>query len=45
VVSTEDEEVFGIFDFVSKKEAYYFNRLFSSVNVVTKEEIIGLETQ
>ena len=42
VVAPEDEEVFGVFNFVCEKETYHFNGLFSSVNIITKEEVIGL---
>ena len=42
VVTTEDEEVFWIFDFVCKKEADCLERLLSSVNVITKEQVISL---
>jgi hypothetical protein len=42
VVSAEDEEVFGVFDFVCEEETYYFNGLFASIDVVTEEKVIGL---
>ncbi len=42
MVAAEDEEVFGVFDFVREEEAYYFDGLFASVNVVSEEEVIGL---
>ena len=44
MVSAEDEEVFGVFNFVCKEEAYHFNGLFASVYIVTEEEVIGLES-
>jgi len=40
VISAEDEEVFGVFDFVCEEEAYYFDGLFAPVYVVTEEEVI-----
>ena len=41
VVSSEDEEVFGVFDLVSEEEANGFERLFSSIDVVAEEEVVG----
>jgi len=42
VVSSEDEEVFGVLDFVGEEEADYFDGLFASVDVVSEEEVVGL---
>ena len=42
VVSTEDEEVFGVLDFVGEEEADYFDGLLSAVDVVSKEKVVGL---
>ena len=42
VVSSEEEEVFWVLDLVSKEEADGLQALFSSVNIISKEEIIWL---
>ena len=42
VVSTEQEKVLGILYFVAKQKANSLDRLFSAINVVTQEEIVGL---
>ena len=42
MVAAEDEEVFGVFDFVCEEKTYYFDGLFASVYVVAEEEVIGL---
>lgn len=42
VVSTKDEEVFWILDLVGKKQAYRFERLFASVDIVSQKEVICL---
>ena len=42
VVSSEDEEVFGVLDFVGEEEADYFDGLFASIDVVSEEEVVGL---
>ena len=46
MVSSEDKEVFGVFDLVSEEQANGFERLFTAVHVITKEEIVsfGRET-
>jgi len=41
VIAAEDEKVFGIFDLVGEQEADGFERLFTTIDVVTKEEIVG----
>ena len=41
MVAAEDEEVFGIFDFVREEEADGLETLFPAVDVVTQEEVIG----
>jgi hypothetical protein len=40
VVTTKDEKVFWVLDFVSQKEADGFERLLSSVNIIAQEEIV-----
>ena len=42
MVSSQDEEIFRILDFVSEKKTDNLNRLLSTVNIVTKEKIVGL---
>lgn len=42
VVPSEKEEVFRIFDFVCQKKANGLETLLSSIDVVAKEEVIGL---
>ena len=41
MVSSEDEEVFGVFDLVGEEKADGFKRLFSSIDIVTQEEVVG----
>ena len=41
VVTTEDEEVLWVFNLVCKQEADRLQRLLSSVDVVTQEEVVG----
>jgi len=40
VVAAKDEEVFGVLDLVCQQQADCLERLLSSVNVVSEEEII-----
>ena len=40
VIASQKEEVLGILDFVAEKKAHGFDGLFSTVNVVTKEEVV-----
>lgn len=40
VIPAQDEEVFWIFDLVREKQANGFKRLFTSVDVVPKKQII-----
>jgi phage tail sheath gpL-like len=42
VVASEDEEVFGVFDLVREQQADGLERLLSSVDIVSKEEVVGL---
>jgi hypothetical protein len=42
VVATEDEEVLRVLDLVSQQEADGLERLLATVDVVTKEEVVGL---
>jgi hypothetical protein len=40
VIAPEQEEVLGVLDLISKHERNTLNRLFSSINIIAKEEII-----
>ena len=42
VVATKDEEVFGVFDLVCEEKADSLQRLLATVDVVAKEEVVGL---
>ena len=45
VVTSEDEEVFGVLDLVGKEQANGLKRLLTSVDVVTEEEVVGLRRE
>ena len=40
MVTTEDEEVFGIFDLIRKEQANCFQRLLPAIHIVAKEEVV-----
>jgi hypothetical protein len=40
VVAAQDEEVFGVFDFVGQQQANGFHRLLAAVDVVPEEQVI-----
>jgi hypothetical protein len=42
VISSEHEEIFRIFDLVSQHQAYSLDGLFSSVDVISQKEIVGV---
>lgn len=42
VVTTENEEVFGIFDLVRKQQADGLEGLLATVDIVSKEEVVCL---
>lgn len=42
MVATQDEEVFGVLDLVGQQQADGLERLLSTVDVVTEEEVVGL---
>lgn len=42
VVTPQDEEVLGVLDLVGQEEANGFQRLLASVNVIAKEQVVGL---
>ena len=41
VISSEDEEVFRVLDFVCKEKTDGFERLFAAIHVIAQEEVIG----
>jgi hypothetical protein len=42
VVSSKEEEVLGVFDFVAQQKQNRFKTLLATVNIVTQEQIVGL---
>jgi hypothetical protein len=40
VISTKKKKVFGILDFVGKQETDSLKRLFASIDIITKENVI-----
>jgi hypothetical protein len=42
VVTSEDEEVFGVLDLVGEEQADGLEGLLTSVDIVTEEEVVGL---
>jgi hypothetical protein len=42
VVSSQDKEVFGVFNLVGEQEANRLETLFASVDVVSEKEVVGL---
>jgi len=45
VISAEDEEVLGVLDLVREQETDHLERLFASVNIVPKEQVVGLRRE
>ena len=45
MVSAQQKEVFGILDLVGQQQTDGLQRLFASVHVVTKEEVVGLRRE
>lgn len=41
VVATEDEEVFGVLDLVCQQETDGLQRLFTTIDVIAQEQIVG----
>ena len=41
MVATQDEEVLGVLDLVGQEQANSLQRLLATVDVVSKEEVIG----
>jgi hypothetical protein len=45
VVAPKDEKVFGVLDLVGEEQADGLKRLFSSVDVIAKKEVVGLRRE
>lgn len=45
VVTAKDKEVLGVFDLVGKEEADGLERLLATVDIITKEEVIGFRRE
>ena len=45
VISPQQEEVFGVLDFVREQQAYNFQRLLAAVNVISQEQVVSLRTR
>lgn len=45
MVTTEDEEILRVLDLISKQQTDDFERLLSTVNVVPKKKIVGLNRE
>lgn len=41
MVSSQDEKVFRVLDFIRQQQADSFKRLLASIDIITKEEVIG----
>ena len=41
MIATKNKEIFRILDLVRKKQADGLERLFTSINIVAKEQIVG----
>lgn len=41
VIATQQEKILRIFDLVGKKQANCLQRLFASVNIIAKEQVVG----
>ena len=42
MIASQQEEVLRIFDFISKQQGNCLDRLLTSINIVSEEEIVGL---
>ena len=40
VIAAEDEEIFGVFDFIRQEQADCFERLLASIHIVAEEEVV-----
>lgn len=41
MVSSQDEKVFRVLDFIRQQQADSLKRLLASIDIITKEEVIG----
>ena len=41
MITTKNKEIFRILDLVCKKQADSLERLFTSINIIAKEQIVG----
>jgi len=44
MVTSKNEEIFWVLDFICKEKANNLNGLLSSINIVSKEEVVGLKS-
>jgi hypothetical protein len=42
VISSQEEEIFWVFDFIGEEETDGFEGLFATINVISKEEVIRI---
>ena len=42
MVPSQQEEILGMLDLVGQQQADALNRLFSSINIVAQEEVVGI---
>jgi hypothetical protein len=42
VISSEDKEIFRVFDLVGEQQTYCLKTLFSSINIISQEKVIGI---
>lgn len=45
MVAAQNEEVFGILDFVGEQEADGFEALFAAIHIVAEEEVVGVRRE
>jgi len=45
VISTKNKKVFGVFDLVGKEQANGFQGLFSSIDIIAQEQVIGFRRE
>lgn len=44
VITSQEEKVFWVLDLVGKEQTDHLQRLFTTVNIIAKEEIVGLKS-
>ena len=45
MIAAQQEKVLRVLDFVAQEKANCFNRLLAAINIVTKEQIVGLRRE